>query len=44
MQSVHDLDRHQKDLFGSTEVNLKKTTLTFDDVLLTPQYSKVESR
>ena len=37
MQSVHDLDRHQKELFGSTETNLKNAALTFDDVLLTPQ-------
>ena len=44
MQSVHDLDRHQKELFGSAETNLKNAALTFDDVLLTPQYSKVESR
>jgi len=44
MQSTHDLDRYQKKFFGSVKANLKNDTLTFDDVLLVPQYSKVKSR
>ena len=41
---VYDLDRYQKQFFGSTKESLKTNALTFDDVLLIPQHSQVESR
>ena len=44
MGSTHDLDRHQKQLFDSTKRNLNKEFLAFDDVLLIPQHSEVETR
>ena len=45
MQSTHDLDKYQKKTWSYiVKENTKEVRLTFDDVLLQPQYSTVESR
>ena len=44
MECTNDLDRFQKQLFDSAKRNLNKEFLAFDDVLLVPQRSEVETR
>ena len=44
MDSVHDLNRYQKQFFNRAKMNLKTEMLAFDDVLLMPRLSKVKSR
>ena len=44
METAHDLTRYQKHFFDPAKINLGKEALSFDDVLLIPQHSQVESR
>ena len=44
METAHDLTRYQKHFFDPAKINLDKDALSFDDVLLIPQHSQVESR
>jgi len=44
MDYAYDLNRYQKYVFDSDKKTTNQEMLAFDDVLLVPQYSKVESR
>ena len=46
VDQAYDLNRYQKSIFSESKnnINLRTETLAFDDVLLVPQYSEVESR
>ena len=43
---AYDLNRYQKSIFSESKnnINLRTEALAFDDVLLVPQYSEIESR
>ena len=45
VDAAYDLNRYQQKTFSYiTKINTKEAKLTFDDVLLLPQYSTVVSR
>ena len=46
VDQAYDLNRYQKSIFSESKnnINLRTEALAFDDVLLVPQYSEIESR